>query len=130
MHMSLERHAVLRASWGDAAGHAWRKLAPVQILALVAEYRERPDEQVVVLFQVLAAEINFGYKFQTVSRTPPPLPVQRCTGNCFTGRSHLTGTCNSIENTLKMKSLKALGCGGSRCGVRRSMARRCATWRG
>ncbi|EIE25461.1 trypsin-like serine protease [Coccomyxa subellipsoidea C-169] len=47
-------------------GHAWRKLAPVQILALVAEYRERPDEQVVVLFQVLAAEINFGYKFQTV----------------------------------------------------------------
>ena len=38
----------------------------MQILALVAEYREREDEQVVVLFQVLAAEINFGYKFQTV----------------------------------------------------------------
>ena len=38
----------------------------MQILALVAEYRERMDEQVVVLFQVLAAEINFGYKFQTV----------------------------------------------------------------
>lgn len=54
-----------------AAGHAWRKLAPVQILALVAEYRERPDEQVVVLFQVLAAEINFGYKFQTVSTLHP-----------------------------------------------------------
>jgi hypothetical protein len=46
----------------------------VQILALVAEYRERPDEQVVVLFQVLAAEINFGYKFQTVS-TPSLLPM-------------------------------------------------------
>lgn len=28
------------------AGHHWRKLAPVQILALVAEYREREDEQV------------------------------------------------------------------------------------
>lgn len=48
------------------AGNQWRKHAPVQILALVAEYRERIDEQVVVLFQVLAAEINFGYKFQTV----------------------------------------------------------------
>jgi len=42
----------------------------VQILALVAEYRERIDEQVVVLFQVLAAEINFGYKFQTVRISP------------------------------------------------------------
>lgn len=51
---------------GGIAGHHWRKLAPVQILALISEYRERPDEQVVVLFQVLAAEINFGYKFQTV----------------------------------------------------------------
>ena len=47
-------------------GNQWRKHAPVQILALVAEYRERMEEQVVVLFQVLAAEINFGYKFQTV----------------------------------------------------------------
>ena len=36
------------------------------ILALVTEYCELPDEQVVVLFQILAAEINFGYKFQTV----------------------------------------------------------------
>ena len=44
----------------------------MQILALVAEYREREDEQVVVLFQVLAAEINFGYKFQTVCDAPPP----------------------------------------------------------
>lgn len=48
------------------AGMNWRKLAPVPILALVTEYCERPDEQVVVLFQILAAEINFGYKFQTV----------------------------------------------------------------
>ncbi len=42
----------------------------MQILALVAEYRERMEEQVVVLFQVLAAEINFGYKFQTVWTFP------------------------------------------------------------
>lgn len=49
-----------------SAGLNWRKLAPVPILALVTEYCELPDEQVVVLFQILAAEINFGYKFQTV----------------------------------------------------------------
>ena len=54
-------------------GNQWRKHAPVQILALVAEYRERVDEQVVVLFQVLAAEINFGYKFQTVRLGLHPL---------------------------------------------------------
>lgn len=48
------------------AGLNWRKLAPVPILALVTEYCELPEQQVVVLFQILAAEINFGYKFQTV----------------------------------------------------------------
>ncbi|KAK9810951.1 hypothetical protein WJX73_000637 [Symbiochloris irregularis] len=47
-------------------GHHWRKLAPVPILALVTEYQEAVGQQVVVLFQILAAEINFGYKFQTV----------------------------------------------------------------
>ncbi|KAL3146345.1 hypothetical protein ABBQ32_003036 [Trebouxia sp. C0010 RCD-2024] len=47
-------------------GLNWRKLAPVPILALVTEYCELPEQQVVVLFQILAAEINFGYKFQTV----------------------------------------------------------------
>ena len=36
------------------------------ILALVTEYQGVLDEQVVVLFQILAAEINFGYRFQTV----------------------------------------------------------------
>lgn len=41
------------------------------ILALVTEYCELPDEQVVVLFQILAAEINFGYKFQTVKYALP-----------------------------------------------------------
>ena len=48
------------------AGLNWRKLAPVPILSLVTEYCELPEQQVVVLFQILAAEINFGYKFQTV----------------------------------------------------------------
>ena len=60
-------HLFTRASKNHCyAGLNWRKLAPVPILALVTEYCELPDEQVVVLFQILAAEINFGYKFQTV----------------------------------------------------------------
>lgn len=46
--------------------HNWRKAAPVSILALFNEYKTFEGEQVVILFQVLAAEINFGYKFQTV----------------------------------------------------------------
>lgn len=33
--------------------------------ALVSEHCEFENQQVVVLFQILAAEINFGYKFQT-----------------------------------------------------------------
>ena len=36
------------------------------ILALITEYQNAAEEQVVVLFQILAAEINFGYRFQTV----------------------------------------------------------------
>ena len=36
------------------------------ILALITEYQNVEEEQVVVLFQILAAEINFGYRFQTV----------------------------------------------------------------
>lgn len=36
------------------------------ILALITEYQNVAEEQVVVLFQILAAEINFGYRFQTV----------------------------------------------------------------
>mmetsp|Transcript_42586 Transcript_42586/g.101114 ORF Transcript_42586/g.101114 Transcript_42586/m.101114 type:complete len:599 (+) Transcript_42586:214-2010(+) len=46
--------------------HNWRKSAPVSILSLLDEFQTYPNEQVVVLFQVLSAEINFGYKFQTV----------------------------------------------------------------
>lgn len=45
---------------------AWRSLTPVPILALLADYREEAEQQIVVLFQILAAEINFGYKFQSV----------------------------------------------------------------
>ena len=67
----------------------------MQILALVAEYRERVDEQVVVLFQVLAAEINFGYKFQTARLSPPPLTVMHtdaCNDNvCRKMRGHVSG---------------------------------------
>lgn len=47
-------------------GGNWRKSAPVQVLAMIPEYCSSPDEQVVILFQVLSAEINFGYKYQTV----------------------------------------------------------------
>ncbi len=82
----------------------------MQILALVAEYRERVDEQVVVLFQVLAAEINFGYKFQTARLCLHPLSVMH-TSVCECGvcrRMHdngrrddsafpvLTGQCGMI----------------------------------
>ena len=49
-----------------ATGQNWRKLAPVTILAVLNEYMEKAEQQVVVLFQVLAAELNFGYRFQCV----------------------------------------------------------------
>ena len=54
---------------GPPAGQNWRKLAPVTILAVLNDYMEKPEQQVVVLFQVLAAELNFGYRFQCV-RSP------------------------------------------------------------
>lgn len=44
----------------------WRKLTPMPILACLDDYKNFEDEQVVVLFQVLASQVNFGYKFQTV----------------------------------------------------------------
>ena len=47
-------------------GHHWRKLAPVQVLACVPEYRLQRGQQVVVLFQVLSAELNAGFRLQTV----------------------------------------------------------------
>ena len=55
---------------GPPAGQNWRKLAPVTILAVLNDYMEKPEQQVVVLFQVLAAELNFGYRFQCVRSHP------------------------------------------------------------
>ena len=37
---------------GGAGTSAWRKLAPPYLLALIPEYCSKPDEQVVLLFQV------------------------------------------------------------------------------
>jgi len=35
---------------------------PVKLQSLLADYRKDPDEEVVLLFQVLSAELNHGYK--------------------------------------------------------------------
>ena len=43
-------------------GSSWRKNTPVKLQALLAEYRTAPDEEVVLLFQILSAELNYGYK--------------------------------------------------------------------
>ena len=43
-------------------GASWRKVTPVKLQALLAEYRTHPDEEVVLLFQILSAELNYGYK--------------------------------------------------------------------
>ena len=43
-------------------GASWRKATPVKLQALLAEYRTDPDEEVVLLFQILSAELNYGYK--------------------------------------------------------------------
>ncbi|GMH41469.1 hypothetical protein BSKO_09379 [Bryopsis sp. KO-2023] len=43
----------------------WRQCSPVPILAQIPEYREFHDQQIVVLVQVLASELNFGYNFST-----------------------------------------------------------------
>ena len=47
------------------------------VQALVSEHCEFEDQQVVVLFQILAAEINFGYKFQTAEVIIVPNPIRR-----------------------------------------------------
>jgi hypothetical protein len=43
-------------------GASWRKVTPVKLQALLSEYRTAPDEEVVLLFQILSAELNYGYK--------------------------------------------------------------------
>ncbi|CAD7703758.1 unnamed protein product [Ostreobium quekettii] len=44
----------------------WRQLSPIPLLGMITEYRSFADEQVVVLVQVLASELNFGYNFSTM----------------------------------------------------------------
>ena len=46
-------HKGLRCVPVAAGTSAWRKLAPPYLLALIPEYCSRPDEQVVLLFQVM-----------------------------------------------------------------------------
>ena len=70
--IALEGSSRARPVPGPLAGQNWRKLAPVTILAVLNDYMEKPEQQVVVLFQVLAAELNFGYRFQCV-RSPPSI---------------------------------------------------------
>ncbi len=45
-----------------AYGSSWRKLTPVKLQALISEYRHQKGKQVVLLFQILAAELNHGYR--------------------------------------------------------------------
>lgn len=47
-------------------GTSWRKLCPPKLMALIGEYRGFRDEQVVLLFQILSAELNYGYKGQSM----------------------------------------------------------------
>ena len=49
---------------GAGYGTGWRKLCPPKLMALIGEYRSCPDEQVVLLFQILSAPLNHGYKGQ------------------------------------------------------------------
>eukprot|EP00210_Caulerpa_lentillifera_P005347 g5110.t1 len=44
----------------------WRQTSPVPIMAMIPEFREFEDQQIVVLVQVLASELNFGYNFSTM----------------------------------------------------------------
>lgn len=40
----------------------WRKFAPLTITSLLWDYQEQEGQQVVVLYQILSHEINFGYR--------------------------------------------------------------------
>ena len=50
----------------QAYGSSWKKSCPVAVQALLPEYKDFSDQQVVVLFQVLSAQLNYGYRLQTV----------------------------------------------------------------
>lgn len=49
-----------------AYGNSWRRATPAPILNLLTEYAQSADEQVVVLFQILASPVTNGYRFQSV----------------------------------------------------------------
>lgn len=51
-------------------GTSWRKLCPPKLMALIGEYRSFPDEQVVLLFQILSAELNYGCAPPAAPRSP------------------------------------------------------------
>eukprot|EP00898_Chlorokybus_atmophyticus_P007875 jgi/Chlat1/8089/Chrsp75S07586 len=72
-----------------AYGNHWRRLCPVSLLALFNDYRETAHQQIVVLFQVLAHEINFGYKLQTVR-------VESCNGKDLLNLRHL---CDVVDTS-------------------------------
>ncbi|KAI8469348.1 MAG: DegP-type protease [Monoraphidium minutum] len=54
---------VLEAAY---SARKWRTLAPVSVLAAFQRQRTTPEEQVVILVQVLSHEINHGYKLGMV----------------------------------------------------------------
>mmetsp|Transcript_7139 Transcript_7139/g.26259 ORF Transcript_7139/g.26259 Transcript_7139/m.26259 type:complete len:550 (+) Transcript_7139:192-1841(+) len=47
-------------------GPKWKSSTPATILSLLGDFRTYADEEVVVLFQVLSADLNAGYKAHTV----------------------------------------------------------------
>lgn len=49
-----------------AYGPTWRKSTPVKLLSCIHEFCTFQGEQVVVLFQILSADINYGYKGQSL----------------------------------------------------------------
>ena len=53
----------------QAYGNSWKRNSPVAVQALLPEYKEYAEQQPVVLFQILSAQINYGYRFQTVRLT-------------------------------------------------------------
>ncbi|KAK9834040.1 hypothetical protein WJX81_005089 [Elliptochloris bilobata] len=84
-------------------GQNWRKLAPVTILAVLNEYMEKPEQQVVVLFQVLAAELNFGYRFQCAR-------CETFNGTELLNLEHLAEACDSCTDVYMRFGLEGGKC--------------------
>jgi len=49
-----------------AFGNNWRRSVPAPILNVLTDYKDHSDEQVVLLFQILASPVTTGYKFQSM----------------------------------------------------------------